>query len=56
MTKPTLLIVEDDEDIAHLLAHSLRKAGFEAAVILSGAGVLARVRESPPDLVLLDVM
>jgi two-component system, OmpR family, alkaline phosphatase synthesis response regulator PhoP len=51
-----LLIVEDDEDIAHLLAHSVRKAGFEAAVMLSGAGVLARVRESPPDLVLLDVM
>ena len=51
-----LLIVEDDEDIAHLLAHSVRKAGFEAAVMLSGAGVLARLRESPPDLLLLDVM
>jgi DNA-binding response OmpR family regulator len=53
---PRILIVEDDEDIAHLLAHSLRKAGLEAAVMLSGAGVLARVRESPPDLLLLDVM
>src|SRR4051812_44461893 len=51
-----VLIVEDDEDIAHLLAHSVRKAGFEAAVMLSGAGVLARVREQPPDLLLLDVM
>src|SRR5215203_2755370 len=53
---PRVLIVEDDEDIAHLLAHSVRKAGFEAAVMLSGAGVLARVREHPPDLLLLDVM
>jgi DNA-binding response OmpR family regulator len=53
---PRLLIVEDDEDIAHLLAHSVRRAGFEAAVMLSGAGVLPRVRESPPDLLLLDVM
>ena len=53
---PRLLIVEDDEDIAHLLAHSVRRAGFEAAVMLSGAGVLARVREHPPDLLLLDVM
>jgi len=48
--------VEDDEDIAQLLAHSVRKAGFDAAVMLSGAGVLARVRDSPPDLLLLDVM
>jgi DNA-binding response OmpR family regulator len=53
---PRVLIVEDDEDIAHLLAHSVRKAGLDAAVMLSGAGVLARVRESPPDLLLLDVM
>src|SRR5918995_1578148 len=51
-----VLIVEDDEDIAHLLAHSVRKAGFQASVMLSGAGVLARLRESPPDLLLLDVM
>src|SRR5829696_7951952 len=53
---PRVLIVEDDEDIAQLLAHSVRKAGFDAAVMLSGAGVLARVRDSPPDLLLLDVM
>jgi DNA-binding response OmpR family regulator len=51
-----LLIVEDDEDIAHLLAHSVRKAGFDAAVMLSGTGVLASVRQHPPDLLLLDVM
>ena len=53
---PRVLIVEDDEDIAQLLAHSVRKAGFEAAVMLSGTGVLGRVRDSPPDLLLLDVM
>jgi DNA-binding response OmpR family regulator len=51
-----LLIVEDDEDIAHLLAHSVRKAGFQASVMFSGSSVLARLRESPPDLLLLDVM
>jgi len=54
--KPRLLIVEDDADIAHLLAHAVRKAGFDAAVLLSGAGVVARVREALPDLLLLDVM
>jgi two-component system, OmpR family, alkaline phosphatase synthesis response regulator PhoP len=53
---PRLLIIEDDEDIANLLGHALRKAGFEVGVMLSGAGVVARVREHPPDLLLLDVM
>jgi DNA-binding response OmpR family regulator len=51
-----LLIVEDDEDIANLLSHTLRKAGFEVGVMLSGAGVVARVREHPPGLLLLDVL
>lgn len=53
---PSVLIAEDDEDIANLLAHSLRKAGFTTEVRTSGDQVLARVRERPPDLLLLDVM
>jgi len=51
-----ILVVEDDEDIANLLAHSLRKAGFAPEVQLTGAGVPARVRRDQPALVLLDVM
>ena len=51
-----ILIVEDDPDIAGLLAHSLRKAGFDAETHRTGVDVLARVRRDAPDLLLLDVM
>lgn len=51
-----ILIVEDDRDIADLLAHTLRKAGFDSETHQSGADVLTRVRQDAPDLLLLDVM
>ena len=51
-----LLVVEDDRDIAHLLNHSLGRAGFVVDVLHSGAEVLPTVRRSLPDLVLLDLM
>jgi DNA-binding response OmpR family regulator len=51
-----LLVVEDDHDIAHLLSHSLGRAGFTVAVLHSGAEVLAEVRRALPDLVMLDLM
>ena len=51
-----IVIVEDDEDIARLLAHSLRKADFEPEIALSGQAALGRVRADPPALVLLDLM
>jgi DNA-binding response OmpR family regulator len=51
-----ILVVEDDRDIAALLAHSLRKHGFEPSVLHSGAEVAKEVRRDPPDLLLLDVM
>ena len=51
-----ILIVEDDPDIAALLAHSLGKAGFDARTHHTGADVIGLVRRDPPDLLLLDVM
>ena len=51
-----ILIVEDDPDIANLLAHSMKKAGFAADVVLTGATVVAQVRRDQPSLLLLDVM
>jgi DNA-binding response OmpR family regulator len=51
-----ILVVEDDRDIAELVAHALRKAGYRASIAASGTAALARIRETPPDLVVLDVM
>ena len=53
---PRLLVVEDDHDIAHLLSHSLGRAGFAVHLLHSGAEVLPELRRSLPDLVLLDLM
>jgi DNA-binding response OmpR family regulator len=51
-----VLVVEDDHDIAALLAHSLRKHGFTPSVRHSGGEVVDEIRRDPPDLLLLDVM
>jgi len=51
-----ILIVEDDADIADLIAHLLRKAGHEPEQARTGTDGLARARAAPPDLLVLDVM
>jgi two-component system, OmpR family, alkaline phosphatase synthesis response regulator PhoP len=51
-----ILVAEDDPDIASLLAHYLRKAGFEPDLVASGRDVVPRIRKTPPDLLLLDLM
>ena len=52
----TVLIVEDDADIAALIAHFLEKTGFGSEIVSDGGRALARAKESPPDLVILDLM
>ena len=51
-----ILIVEDDKDIADLIAHYLRKAGHAIDAAASGPAALAKIRTAPPALVLLDLM
>jgi DNA-binding response OmpR family regulator len=51
-----ILVVEDDPDIAELVAHYAEKAGHKTERVSSGTAGLARVRASRPDLVVLDVM
>jgi two-component system phosphate regulon response regulator PhoB len=51
----TILLVEDDPDIRHLVSYKLTKAGFEVTAVADGLAALRAVRENPPDLVLLDV-
>src|SRR6476660_2685063 len=51
-----VLVVEDDPDIAMLLARSLARAGFAVDQLSSGADVLPTLRRGQPDLLLLDLM
>jgi DNA-binding response OmpR family regulator len=51
-----VLIIEDSADIAELIKHYLDRAGYDAVVHASGRDGLVAARQSPPDLVILDVM
>jgi DNA-binding response OmpR family regulator len=51
-----ILVVEDDHDIADLIAHYLEKAGHTVDRLSSGAAVLPKLRARPADLVILDLM
>ena len=51
-----ILVVEDDADIAALIAHYLEKAGHRVDRVTSGTDVLPRLRKTPADLVILDLM
>jgi len=51
-----IFVVEDDEDIARLISHNLRAAGFEVQSFVSGDSVLSEASREAPALFLLDVM
>ena len=51
-----ILVAEDDRDIAELISHYLKKAGWTAHVAAAGDQALAYIRNHPVDVVILDVM
>ena len=51
-----ILVVEDDHDIADLIVRSLQKAGHSVEAVMSGSAVLPKVRATPPDAIVLDLM
>lgn len=53
---PHILIVEDEQRLASLLTDYLSAAGMTSHWLAEGTGVVAWVRQEPPDLVLLDLM
>ncbi len=55
MSKPLALIVEDNIDLAAILASALQTTGFEVETIHDGAKALARLAEIVPALVILDL-
>ncbi len=51
-----VLLVEDDPNIVDLVRSNLAVRGYGVEAVTTGARVAARVRASPPDIVLLDLM
>jgi diguanylate cyclase (GGDEF)-like protein len=52
----TVLVVDDDPDVARFVEVNLRSAGYDVAVGSDGEEAVRRAVEMRPDLVLLDVM
>ena len=56
MQKHRVLIVEDEQDIAGLIKHTLERSGqADAEVVGSGDAALKAVSARPPDLIILDL-
>jgi DNA-binding response OmpR family regulator len=51
-----ILIVEDETDLAQILAEYLQRDGFVATTIADGLAAMAELRRAPPELLLLDLM
>lgn len=51
-----VLVVEDEDNIAIALDYLMTREGYDHDRVASGAGALAHIRATHPDLVLLDVM
>jgi DNA-binding response OmpR family regulator len=55
MAGEKILIVEDERDVAKLMAAVVRDSGYETAVAYDGAQGLQMALEGQPDLILLDL-
>jgi DNA-binding response OmpR family regulator len=56
VSKKRILIVEDEPDVGSQIAQRLAAQGFSAEVVGDGTKALEIFQESPPHLVILDVM
>ena len=54
-TSPTVLLVDDEESIQKLLRYPLERDGYRVVQAYDGEEAIARFREEPPDLVVLDL-
>ena len=50
-----ILVVDDNDSNRNLLAHQLRRQGHDISMTASGREALEMIRESAPDLILLDL-
>jgi two-component system OmpR family response regulator len=56
MSKPRVLVVDDEEHVTELVAMALGYNGFETERVSSGRQALAALEDRRPELIVLDVM
>lgn len=54
--RPKVVIADDDPDIRRLVQITVSNAGCDVTVASDGEQALELIRQSPPDLVILDVL
>ena len=55
-SRPTLLVIDDDEDLQKLIRYYFKMEGYATRSALNGADIVNALREPPPpDVILLDV-
>lgn len=56
MTKGSILVVDDEEDILELIRYNLEKEGYKPSCVASGEAAIQSARSELPDLIILDLM
>jgi DNA-binding response OmpR family regulator len=56
MSKPKILIIEDDSEISRLTAMYLDVEGFESKIIDNGSEAINAIKSFNPELIILDLM
>ncbi|HLG22309.1 MAG TPA: response regulator transcription factor [Candidatus Manganitrophaceae bacterium] len=51
-----ILVVDDEPDLSKLVAHHLRREGFQPISVSNGADALREIARQPVSLVILDIM
>lgn len=56
MSKPKLIIVDDEQDMAELVQNTAEPIGFQAATANSGQAFLKNLTTDEPDVIVLDLI
>jgi len=56
LSKQTILVVDDEQDLLDLIEYNLKKEGFDVLKAENGQQGIDIAKENKPDLVLLDIM
>jgi signal transduction histidine kinase len=56
MPKGKILVVEDDEDLVHMMTYNLSKRGYQTTEAFDGMAACRLIEAEKPDLILLDIL